>query len=79
MTCPACNGVGWLLSDRHAGHGNSSGPVSLDLLPCLYPTCTEEPRPIATLGILGQFTEVVRHPLTDEVIALTGFTKPNYR
>lgn len=78
-SCPECRGVGWLLNERHRGKGNDSGPITLDLLPCIYPTCVDKPRPIATLGIRGQFAAVVRHPVSGSVTALTGFTEPEYR
>jgi len=79
--CPECRGVGWLLNENHAGDGNERGPLTLDLLPCIYPPCeaAKAPRPIATLGVRGQFTDVVRHPSTGDVLALTGFTGPVWR
>lgn len=81
MICPACQGIGWFLIDQHAGDGNDSGPVTLDLVPCPLPECeaADDIRPIATLGIRGMFTTVVRHPATNAVTALTGFTEPVYR
>lgn len=78
-TCPACNGVGYILQPHHAGRGNGQGPMTLDLVGCIYPTCEVPHREIATLGVLGQFTEVVHHPATGSVMALTGFTQPEFR
>ena len=86
MSCPECRAVGWLLNDHHAGNGPSDPkqPLSLDLIPCIYPDCDApkrgngEPRAIATLGIRGQFREVVR--LRDgSITALTHFVKAIYR
>jgi hypothetical protein len=85
-TCPECRGVGWLLNERHAGAGSVDPalPVSLDLLPCIYPACDathgphRDPRPIATLGIRGQFTNVVWAP-DGTLLALDGYTAPAYR
>jgi hypothetical protein len=80
MPCRACRNVGWILIDHHAGEGGRSGAVSLELVPCNLADCpVHPPRPIATLGVRGQFREVVRHPNDGTIMALTGFTEPAWR
>ena len=79
--CPECGGIGYLLNDLHAGDGpiDPSLPLSLNITACYYPTHTAPIRPIATLGLGQMFTEVVRHPTDGTIMAVTGFTKPDYR
>lgn len=77
LTCPECRGIGWLLNEHHVGQNRP--PITLDLLPCIYPGCTANAPAIATLGIRGQFNDVVRHPTDGSVLALTGFTAPAWR
>jgi hypothetical protein len=78
LTCPECGDLGYLLNGRHAGAGNDSGPITLNLTACYYPTCSIEIRDIASLQVLGMFTEVVRGP-NGAVMALGGFTGPVFR
>ena len=78
--CPDCGNTGWVLTGHHAGAGNDTGPITLNLTACYYPTCkVKTPRPIATLGLLGMFTDVIRHPSTTAITAVTGFTEPVWR
>lgn len=87
MSCSECGGLGWLLNGYHMGNGpdDPNQPLTLDLLPCIYPDCdapqdeNQNPRAIATLGIRGQFATVVAHPKTNSVIALTDYQGPDYR
>lgn len=81
MSCPACNGIGYTLNDKHAGAGSldPDQPVTLDLSACYYPTCDATIRPIATLGVLGMFRGVVRHPSDGTIMALNDFTEPAFR
>ena len=79
--CPMCCDTGYVLNDSHAGAGSKdpSKPVSFNISACYYPSCDTTVRPIATLGVGGMFTEVIRHPKNGTIMALTGFTKPDYR
>jgi hypothetical protein len=85
-TCTQCRGVGWLLNELHAGAiPGPDDPITLDLIPCDYPECNAPQtrggatRPIATLGIRGQFRTVVRHPRNNNITALTDFTEAAHR
>ena len=82
MTCPLCRNVGWLLLYRHAEQGSSTGPMSLELAPCLHPECDAyPPRPIGHVrGPRSVPREVVLHPSDGRtVMALTGFTGPAWQ
>jgi hypothetical protein len=76
--CPECNDLGYLLNGHHDGRGNGSGPITLNLTACFYPTCTVEIRDIASFQVLGMFTGVVRSP-DGSIMALDGFVKPVFR
>ena len=79
--CPDCDDLGWVLTGHHAGRGNDSGAITLNLTACYYPTCKAKPspRPIATLGLLGMFSHVVRHPGDGTITAVDGFTGAVWR
>lgn len=58
--CPICGGCGWTLD--YAGGGNRD-PVTLELLPCIYPPCEASGRPISHLSVdTAEFTRAVVGP-----------------
>lgn len=76
--CPMCGDLGYLLSAHHAG--SPRPPLTIDLAACFYPECNlKEPPEIASLQVLGMFTDVVPHPSDGTIMALTGFTGPVFR
>lgn len=85
--CRECNGVGYLLNNGHTGdrdvpgRGRVSppGPVTLNITACYYPDCDAGVPDIASLQVGGMFTEVIRNPLDGTIMALSGFTEPDFR
>lgn len=45
----------------------------LELIPCIYPTCEDSGKPVASLVIKGpKFTSVAWHPADHSVMSLTA-------